>query len=165
MATNMQNNTTDNLPPPVDKPESLYAAFVQIRNTELAAHWMRYNIQFAVNFGLLAAVVTRARDSFVARHLHCIAIIGIELTLIWFLLARQSKMTITSRWEKHLQIYEDMIARPEHRLFQKIADEDSKKSWFVRNWQNINLMAWALPIICLIAWCFLFLTKSMSGGI
>ena len=126
---------------------------------------MRYNIQFAVNFGLLAAVVTRARDSFIAAHLHCIAVIGIELTLIWFLLARQSKMTITSRWEKHLQIYEDMFARPEHRLFQKIAEEDSKKSWLVRNWQNLNLLAWALPSICLIAWCFLFLTKSMSGGI
>jgi hypothetical protein len=161
----MENKTTGNPPPPAERPEVLYATFVQIRNAELAAHWMRYNIQFAVNFGLLATVAMKARDSFVAAHLHCIAIIGVDLALIWFFLAAQSRKTIINRWEKPLQIYEDVIARPEHRLFQKLAEEDSKKLWFVRNWQNLNLLAWALPSLCLFAWVLLFLSKSIAGGI
>ena len=161
----MENSTTGNRPAPAERPAALYATLVQIRNAELAAHWMRYHIQFAVNFGLLAAVAMKARDSFVAAHLHCIAIIGVELALIWFFLAVQGKKTINSRWEKRLQIYEDMITRPEHRLFQGLAEEDRKKSWFVRNWQNLNLLAWALPSLCLFAWVLLFLSKSMAGGI
>jgi hypothetical protein len=161
----MENKKTGNSPPPAEMPEALYAALVQIRNAELAVHWMRYNIQFAVNSGLLAVVAMKARDSFVAAHLHCIAIIGVELALIWFLFAAQGRKTINSRWEKRLRNYEDTIARPEHRLFQELAEEDSKKSWFVRNWQNLNLLAWALPSLCLCAWVLLFLSKSMAGGI
>jgi hypothetical protein len=157
--TSMENNPTDNPTPPTEKSEPLYAAFVQIRNAELAAHWMRYNTQFAINFGLLAVVVMKAKDSFVSAHLHCITIIGSELALIWLLQAVQSKKSM-NKWEKHLQIYEDTIARPEHRLFQKVAAEESKKSRFLRNWQNLRLFALALPSLCLIAWVLVFLSNS-----
>lgn len=159
----MENKPADNHQPPAEKPEPLYAALVQIRNAELAAHWARYNIQLAVNFGLLVAVVSRREDSLVAHRIHCISIIGVVLALIWFWFARQSTKRLSGRWEKHLRIYEDTIARPEHRLFQKIADEESKKSWLVRNWHNLNLFTWALPFLCLGAWCLLFLTKKVGG--
>src|SRR5438128_2342560 len=153
MTANIENKASDSPRLSADKPETLYTALVQIRNAELAAHWLRYNIQFAVNFGLLAAVLTRATDSFVAAHLHFIAIIGFEVALIWLLLALQSKKIISRRWEKHLRIYEDTIARPEHRLFQQVAEEERKKTWWRRNWQNLNFLTWALPSLCLLAWC------------
>ncbi len=163
MTTNIENNKSSDAPEPSgDNRDALYLAFIQIRNSELAAHWMRYNFQFSVNFGLLAVVLTTARHPFVAAHLHLIAILGIELTLIWFLLGWQSKKVISRRWEQHLRTYEDTIARPEHRLFQRIANEENKKSWWRRNWQNLNLLTWALPSICLLGWCFLFASKKVG---
>jgi hypothetical protein len=159
---NIENKASDDLRTSAAEPEALYAAFIQVRNGEHAAHWTRYNFQFAVNFGLLLVIVTSARDSFIAAHLHLISIMGIELSLIWLLLALQSKKLISERWEKLLRAHEDTIARPENRLFQKIEEEDSKKSWWGRNWQNLNLLSWALPSLCLLAWAFLLATKRVG---
>jgi hypothetical protein len=159
----VEHKAPDALHPPADKSEPLYAAFVQIRNTELAAHWTRYNIQFAVNFGLLVAVLSRSENSLVAHRIHCISIVGFMLTLVWFWCAVQGKKLVSGRWEKHLRIYENAVPRPEHRLFQRVADEESKKSWLLKNWQNLNLLSLALPSLAVGAWCLLFLSKKVGG--
>ena len=158
---NIEDRSSDASPPSADKAVGLYIAYVQLRNTELALHWKRYSFQFAVNFGLLAVVLTRAGDPFVASHLHLITIIGAELSLIWLLLSMQSKKLI-NKWENHLRVCEDTLAQPENRLFQKMADEESMKSWWRRNWENLNLFTWALPSLCFLAWCMLFATKKLD---
>jgi hypothetical protein len=161
MTENIEDRASDAPRPSADKADGLYLAYIQVRNTELAVHWKRYSFHFAVNFGLLAAVLTRASDPFVAAHLHLITIIGAELALVWLLLSMQSKK-IVNRWEGHLRTCEDRMARPESRLFQKIADEEGTKSWWRRNWQNLNLFTWALPALCFLAWCMLFAAKKLD---
>ena len=161
MTGNIEDTTSESCRAFANEPHALYVAYVQIRNAELAAHWQRYNFQLAVNFGLLLGVVLRAHDSFVAAHLHVITIIGAELSLIWLLLSLQSKKLI-NKWENHLRACEDTMARPENRLFQKMADEESMKSWWRRIWENLSFFTWALSALCFLAWCMLFATKKLD---
>ena len=160
MTRNIEDTTSDSCRASANETHALYVAYVQIRNAELAAHWQRYNFQLAVNFGLLLAVVIRAGDPFVAAHLHVITIIGAELALIWLLLSVQSKKAVNT-WENRLRIYEDTMGRDD-RLFQKIADQETAKSWCRKDWQNLNLFTLALPALCFLGWCLLFATKKLD---
>lgn len=135
------------------KSEPLYTAFVNVRNTELSVYWTRYNIQSAINFVLLAAVLTSRSDSFVNKYMNSAAIAGFVLAGIWFLVTIKGKQLLTDRWDSHLRTYEKIIiGREEHRLFCKVAQDEEKKCKLMRMWDNLDILARGLPVLCMLVW-------------
>jgi hypothetical protein len=99
------------------------------------------------SFGLLGAMVVNATNSFVHAHLHLIAIVGAELSLLWFLVYRQGRKTI-AKWDRVLMRIQEGDSVNERQL-----------SWLAANWRNMNLLNWALPSLSFLGWCMLFLSK------
>ncbi|MDP2157987.1 MAG: hypothetical protein Q8K68_09795 [Nitrospirota bacterium] len=135
-----------------EKSEALYSALVSIRNVELTAYWTRYNIQSAINFGLLAATLASSEDSFIGKHITYAAIAGLILTLIWLTFVVKGKELLTGRWERHIRTYEENTHEVKYKLFCEVKKEEDIKSNLLRAWDNLDVLARGLPILCLVAW-------------
>lgn len=134
------------------KQEPLYGAFIQVRNIELSVYWTRYNIQSAINFGLIAVVLSSKTNSLIQQHLVYISVIGIFMAITWLCLTILGKRILNDWWEKHLRTYERTIPNQEHRLFRNIYKKENEKCWIKKNWQNLNILTRFLPILCLVVW-------------
>lgn len=135
-----------------EKSEPLYSALVSIRNVELTAYWTRYNIQSAINFGLLAATLASSGDSFIGKHITYAAIAGLILTLIWLTFVVKGKKLLTERWERHIRTYEENTHEVKYKLFCEVKKEEDIKSNLLREWDNLDVPARGLPLLCLVAW-------------
>jgi hypothetical protein len=120
---------------------------VHARSADVTAHAIHYSAHLVLNFGLLGAMVVNATNSFVHAHLHLIAIIGAELSLLWFLVYRQGRKTIAT-WDLALMRIQEGDSVNERQL-----------SWLAANWRNMNLLNWTLPSLSFLGWCMLFLSK------
>lgn len=139
--------------------EPLYATLVRVRNTELAAYWTRYNIQAVINIGLLAVALSAKHDSLIKQSVFIwfVPIMGIVLSGVWLFFIVNSKNLVTKRWEKYIRRYErrfldDNTALRPIKLFAQVKEKEKKKSWMCRKWDNLDLLAWTIPIVCMIAW-------------
>lgn len=83
-----------------------YSALVTVRNTELQAHWARYNIHAVLNVGWAAAVFAARAGSFIYDHQQIAAGVGAILSLLWLGFVIESKWILTDRWDCHLRQFE-----------------------------------------------------------
>jgi hypothetical protein len=132
--------------------EAIYRELVTVRNTELIVYWARYNIQSAINFGLLVAVLANKPESFIGRHMECTAFAGILLALIWLLFIVFGKKLLIGRWERHIRTYENNISEVKYRLFSKVKEEEESKCIVQRYWDNLTILSCSLPLFCIGAW-------------
>jgi len=133
--------------------EFLYAPLVDLRNTELSIYWTRYNILSAVNFGLLAVVLSASDDSFVPTMRTLVSLGGVLIAVIWLLFTVKGKQLLKNRWDQNISIYENKcIDNPDLRLFSRVLENESKKKWLRKNWDNLNILARSLPALCIVAW-------------
>jgi hypothetical protein len=132
--------------------EQQYAALVNVRNTELAAYWTRYNIQAVLNLGLTVATLSSKPDSFIGRNVIFAAAVGIILALIWLFFTIYGKRLFTERWERHIVRYEQAFLPREHRLFANVLFEEDAKGWFRKHWCNLNILARSIPTLLLLVW-------------
>jgi hypothetical protein len=139
-------------PPESSTPEALYSTLVSIRNTELTVYWTRYNIQSAINFVFLAAVLTSGSDSFIGKHIMPAAVIGLVLAIIWLFIVVKGKELLTDRWERHIRSYEESTNEVKYKLFCEVKKEEGNKSKIKRAWDNLDIIAPGLPILCMVAW-------------
>ena len=142
--------------------KSLYSVLVNVRNTELTTHWTRYSIQAILNIGLLTVVLSVDPSKLIP--MPVIAIGGLVLATIWFFFTLMGKKLLTERWEKYIKQYErDFLYekaaescggrndKKPIRLFTNVEEEESKCP-LVKNWRNLNILAWGGPILCAVAW-------------
>ena len=140
------------------KYEFLYSALVELRNTELNVYWARYNILSAINFAMLAVSLSAAENSIVANAARLlVSLAGLLLSVIWLLITIKGKQLLIYRWDRNIAIYEEkFINVPDLKLFTRVLNMESP-GWLRRNWDNINILAWSLPVLCCMAWIlFLF---------
>ena len=136
--------------------EALYSALVSVRNVELTAYWTRYNIQSAINFGLLAAALASSADSFIGKNMVYAAIAGLILTLIWITFVVKGKKLLTGRRERHIRTYEENTHEVKYKLFCEVKKEEDSKSNLRRAWDNLDVLARGLPMLCIVAWIIIF---------
>jgi len=137
--------------------ESLYPAFVSVRNTELVAYWSRYNIQTVLNFGLLAAALSANPGSFIVQHKILIGVGGIILSFVWVGFILMGKKLLTERWDSYIRECEKGFSNNEIKLFTRVEDEEKKICKLKRHWRNLNILAYIPPTLCIFAWVFLAL--------
>ena len=147
----------DSMPPEALRREALYTALVDVRNTELAVYWTRYNIQSAINFGLLAAVLASNSDSFIRKYIEFTAPAGFLLALIWLLFLVKGKQLLTGRWERHIRNYEKNTPEVKYRLFCEIENEKGIKTKWRTMWDNLDVLSRGLPILCMVSWIVIFI--------
>jgi hypothetical protein len=161
----MTNVTTEtNMSGEVSKPEALYTALVNVRNTELTVYWTRFNIQSAINLVLLAAALSSKSDSFVGKHMWFAAIAGIILAIIWLLFIVKGKQLLEDRWEPHIRKYEENTPQVQYKLFCEIQKEKErvrKCNKLRPRWDNLDYLSRSLPILCIAAW-FIILVISLA---
>ena len=141
------SNSPANLPH-----EQQYTALINVRNTELAAYWTRYNIQAVLNLGLTVATLSSKPDSLLGRHMIYTALVGIFLALIWLSFTIWGKLLFTKRWEGHIILYEHAFLPHRYRLFENVRHEEETKRWFRKHWCNLDIPACSIPIILLVIW-------------
>jgi len=129
-----------------------YSSFVSVRNTELAAYWTRYNILAAVNLALLAAALAANTSSLIRYCPWLISGGGIVLSFIWLLITIKSKQLLENRWDKHIRDYEGALKDNRIKLFTNVYSEEDKKSWVKKHYDNLNILARLLPILCIVGW-------------
>jgi hypothetical protein len=144
-----------------EKSEALYSALVSIRNAELTAYWTRYNIQSAINFGLLAAALASSENSFIGKHMVYAAIAGLILTLIWIVFVVKGKKLLTGRWERHIRTYEKNTHEVKYKLFCEVKKEEDSKGNLRRAWDNLDVLARCLPTLCIVAWIIIYIVSLM----
>ena len=135
--------------------EHQYTALVNVRNTELSAYWMRYNIQAVINLGLVAACISSKPDSIIGKHLFWVSLCGILLAFIWLFFAIKSKQLFTDRWERYIKKYEEDFLPEKHRLFTNVCIEEEQKTFLKKHWDNLNILAWSVPVFLIIIWAFI----------
>ncbi len=143
------------------KAEPLYTALVSIRNTELSVYWTRYNIQSAINFVLVAAALASGPDSFASKHMALTAVAGLLASIIWLLFIAKGKQLLMTRWERHIRAYEDCTPEVKYKLFTIHSTEEALKSAEQSSWNNLTILASALPALCIIVW-IVILTISIA---
>ena len=132
--------------------EFLYSSLVAIRNTELSIYWTRYSILSAINFGIIAVALTAGNNSTIHAARTWISLGGILIASIWLLITVRGKHLLTERWDRNIEIFEQKcIDDPELKLFTRVLKSESKNR-FIKNWDNLNILAWSLPVLCIIAW-------------
>jgi len=132
--------------------EHQYTAIINVRNTELAAYWTRYNIQAVLNVGLLAAIISAKSDSIIVRHQIIAVVGGLILSFIWLLFAIKGKHLITKRWDKHIREYEKEVLPGNYNLFEKVEAEEEAKKGLHKHWDNLNILARVIPILLMVGW-------------
>jgi len=138
--------------------EHQYTAFINVRNTELAAYWLRYNIQAVLNLGLLVAALSAKSDFLIGQNIFFAPIVGLCLSVIWLLMTIWSKRLITKRWDKYIRQYEKKYSEELFQLFVSVEAEENKKGLrnkLKKHWNNLNILARIVPVILIIAWVFL----------
>lgn len=146
--------------------EHQYAALINVRNTELAAYWVRYNIQAVLNFGLLIAALSAKFDSLIAQYMLCASIVGLCLSLIWLLMTIWSKQLITKRWDEYIRQYERKYSDELFQLFVSVEDKENKEGFWnklKKHWNNLNILARIVPAILIIIWLFLGIKTFVNG--
>lgn len=134
--------------------EPQYTALVNIRNTELAAYWTRYNIQAVLNLGLLVAALSAKSGSMIAQHIIPVAFLGSCLSAIWLCLTIWGKRLITDRWEEYIRKYELNYSRELFQLFLLVKEENQKGLWNCLKIQleSLNILTRVVPIILIVVW-------------
>ena len=149
---------TDNHKPTSSKANEyqfLYSSLVGLRNTELTIYWTRYNILSAINFALLAVGFSAGDASFVVANRTLTAVGGLLIAVIWLLITVKGKQLLIERWDRNIEIYEEQcITDPDLRLFTRVLQNESK-NWFRKRWDNLNILAGSLPVLCIVAWVIL----------
>lgn len=96
--------------------EQLYLALVNIRNTELAAFWTRYNIQAVLNTGMIAVglAALKGPDRLPVAVLLAISVGGATLAVFWLLFAILGKPLFVEGWEEWIAEYEENWLQPHY---------------------------------------------------
>lgn len=135
--------------------EQQYTAFINVRNTEVAVYWTRYNIQTFLNLGLLVAALSAKPDSLIVQHMFCTSIGGFCLAVIWLFMTIWSKRLITKRWDEYIRQYEEHYCEELLPLFTLVEAEENKKGFWKKHWNNLNILARIVPVILIIVWLIL----------
>ena len=91
----------------MDLPDSvLFGAVVNIRNTELATLWARFNINLVVNGGLIAVLMTIEQERLGALYVPA-HVFGLIVGIIWLLSERFGRMALDHRDSK-VREFEEM---------------------------------------------------------
>lgn len=161
-ASQPTSDHTQPLPMPNATPpngiEANYTALVNVRNTELSVYYARYNIQAVINFGLIAAVLATRQDSrFLSPLPLWIVLGGCALSLVWLGFAVVGKRLFAERWEGYLRRYEsEILARQglhaDLQMFTHVAAAQQRLGLWSRNWNNLNVLTRAVPLMAFAAW-------------
>jgi hypothetical protein len=148
--------------------EPQYTALINVRNTELAAYWTRYNIQAVLNFGLLAAALSSKSDSLINRHIFPVAIVGLLLSTIWLLMTIWSKKLITQQWDKYIRQYENKYPNELFQLFVSVEVEENKKEFWnglTKHWKNLNILTRVVPLILMVVWLVIIYASTCNPSL
>ncbi len=129
---------------------TLYATLVAVRNVELQAHWARYNIQAAINAGLLFAFVSARPSSFIEGNRTVIGMGGLLLAALWLWMAAGSKNVLVGRWDRHIRTFETQHPHCPYPLFSVVNREQSQHLIF----QPLSFVQWLLPALVASAWLY-----------
>lgn len=131
--------------PSTDQCDSLVA----VRNVELETYWNRYNIQIALNGGLLVAVLATpsgSRIGTVPVSLVCFG--GIVVALCWLAMVLQGKAWLHC-WDEELSLFEQTLGEQAiYPLFTRIRSSAPA----LNPWLNITAVAMAAPVLCVFSW-------------
>lgn len=141
-----------------DLHEPIYSTLMSIRNAELAAYWARYNIQAVLNLGILTFAFQRWHQTPPLPWL--VPVLGILLSIIWIFFIYLSKRTIEYYWDKCVSNYEEMLIEKDARLCAVLpisarGEKDERYNFLLKHWFNLNILAYSIPGLCLIAWFLL----------
>jgi hypothetical protein len=129
---------------------TLYATLVATRNVELQVHWARYNIQAAINAGLLFAFVSARPLAFIDEHRTVIALGGLFLTILWFWMTAESKNVLVGRWDRHIRQFEERHPACPYPLLSEVNREQSQ--YLIR--QPLSFVQWVLIMLVASAWLY-----------
>ena len=90
-----------------------------------------------------------------------VAIAGLILTLIWITFVVKGKKLLTGRWERHIRIYEENTHEVKYKLFCEVKKEEDSKCSLQRAWDNLDVLARGLPLLCIVAWIIIY-TMSLT---
>ncbi|MFX0139538.1 MAG: hypothetical protein ACFFDN_38205 [Candidatus Hodarchaeota archaeon] len=148
--------------------EPFYSDIVNIRNTELTVYWTRYNIQAAINIGLLAVTISANPGSYISQFRVQVSILGILISCIWIGFIVLSKKLI-HMWEEYIIKYEneylyDKIPMKPIKVFTDVYEKNrlnktnkSIISWIIIRWKFLDIFASGIPIICILTWLFILI--------